>query len=293
MMPSQKRPLTPDDPRHGTYAGYMAHRKEGTTGECAPCRHAGTRERKLANWRKDHNIKLVRHVRLGEEAFEILKQSDPRSLAAAAGLHVSCMYKLRRLGPDATVERSTRDAIRSAGFTQATLACARRLQALTAIGYSMFQLAKHTTILTDNALRKIRSGNAVYVQAASRAEINRVYDLLHMTPAPPGRGASRCRVYAKRMGWAAPLAWDNIDDPRETPVLDDVAVKFDEAAVLRRMAGDRSVKVHAAESEEVVRRLAAQGYGHGWIEEHTGIKAVRFKEAYKEGRTAYTRGEVA
>lgn len=33
--------MTPDDPRHGTYAGYMAHYREaGVNSVCDPCRQA-------------------------------------------------------------------------------------------------------------------------------------------------------------------------------------------------------------------------------------------------------------
>jgi len=57
--------VTPDDPRHGTYAGYQSHRKDRET-PCAPCRAANaayTRRMRADDGRADRERRAsrVRH----------------------------------------------------------------------------------------------------------------------------------------------------------------------------------------------------------------------------------------
>jgi hypothetical protein len=91
-----------------------------------------------------------------------------------------------------------------------TLGLIRRRQALAAMGYNWSELAAHygraVTVLRGHLERPT-------VQKATFQRWVRLYDALCTIPGP----SSRARFYARRMGWAPPLAWDDIDNPRERP----------------------------------------------------------------------------
>lgn len=52
-MPAPRRPLTPTDPRHGSYAGWQAHRREGSK-PCAGCEAARIEYR--GEWRATRRL---------------------------------------------------------------------------------------------------------------------------------------------------------------------------------------------------------------------------------------------
>lgn len=64
---------------------------------------------------------------------------------------------------------------------------------------------------TENLRILLTRSEVGYVRRAMADSIVEVYDRLHMRPAPAGCGTSRARNRALREGWAAPLAWDDID----------------------------------------------------------------------------------
>jgi len=69
--------------------------------------------------------------------------------------------------------------------------------------------------------------------------------------------SSNARVTARKRGYAPPLAWDNIDDPKEKPsAAYTVRVNgdLDEAAVIRALSGDVPTKLTNREIAEVIRR---------------------------------------
>lgn len=86
----------------------------------------------------------------------------------------------------------------------------RRIQALAALGYTLTQLSDQLSMSTRYAgklmtTEKVRPGTA--------AIVHEMYDRLSMTR-PEGWVADRARILAAAKGWAPPLAWDDIDDPR-------------------------------------------------------------------------------
>lgn len=93
-----------------------------------------------------------------------------------------------------------------------SLGVVRRRQALAAIGYGLPQLVPHLGVparALGNYLRR------PHVSRATFGKWSAVYDRLCMTPGPGWMAAN----YARRMGWAPPLAWDDIDDPTAVPDL--------------------------------------------------------------------------
>lgn len=151
--------MLPDDPRHGTNAGYIAG-----------CRCEGCTE---ATWRY-HKHLMVDHA------------NGRRRLVSALGTR-------------------------------------RRIEALMALGWSGQLIAEALGGGIDwDEVRQYRT--RAQVKRSTHERVAAVYDRLSMT-LPVGRTRyerqtiSRTRNYARRMGWAPPLAYDNIDDPAEQPVV--------------------------------------------------------------------------
>lgn len=94
-----------------------------------------------------------------------------------------------------------------------TTGTVRRLRALMAIGWTAERIAEHGPWDTGEALLIISKRDTVHVDTRDR--VAAIYEQLCMTPGP----SARTRRYAASKGWAPPLAWDNIDDPDETPAL--------------------------------------------------------------------------
>lgn len=138
----------------------------------------------------------------------------------------------------------------------------RRLQALSAAGWSATELAAHLGT-TDSAifwLRRRLTGGRCLVSTAE--QVSQLYDrLAHVTPT--GGAVERTRRWAERAGWVEPWRWDGVDmdDPAAQPAPLPAVGDLDEVAVERLMAGTLTIPrgVPSAEMVEAVRRLAAQG----------------------------------
>lgn len=89
----------------------------------------------------------------------------------------------------------------------------RRIQGLVALGHTLVALSNELGMST-------RYAGKVLIVEKVRPETERavrdIYERLSMT-VPSGWTADRNRRLAKAKGWAPPLAWDDIDNPAETP----------------------------------------------------------------------------
>lgn len=92
----------------------------------------------------------------------------------------------------------------------------RRIQALQAIGYGRDRIARELGYHNAGSLTYLMRSETMLATTAER--IADVYDRLSMS-LPQGTGTNRVRTWAKRHGFAPPLAWDDdaIDDPAATP----------------------------------------------------------------------------
>ena len=101
----------------------------------------------------------------------------------------------------------------------------RRLQALTAIGYSQQTICDHLGWLPSNATR-LFTGKQTSCTVASAAKVRVLFNELQLTPGT----CTRARNRAVKLRWAPPLAWDDdIDDPDAKPDLGDRrTVRWDE-----------------------------------------------------------------
>lgn len=145
--------MTPDDPRHGTPAGYNAHKKAGQDA-CDACKRGIAGYQARISWERE--------------------QGRPRSVPA--------------------------------------LGTQRRIQALMAIGWSAEEQAKALGWNHKRAVHRLRF--VTYVYRSTHEQVAEMYERLSGKPGP----SAGTRGRARSAGYAPPLAWDDIDNPDETPV---------------------------------------------------------------------------
>jgi len=278
-----------DDPRHGEYRGYLQHRKDSEE-PCDACVTAAFRRNKAIKRRLDAGIR--HRVPIGDEAWRALNTVPPKSLSLASGIRRGTILKLRAraTGPDSIVMLSTRTAILTSYRNAYTpIGLARRLQAITAMGWSMGVVADGTPFSMD-AYKRVRRGvTRQFVQHELGLCIVAAYEKYGMTPAPVSRSSTRTRKWAEAKGWRTALAWEDetIDDPAARPrgvtgSRRPQKTDVDEIAVLRAIGGDRTVNLTQAERGEVALRMRANGWPDRRIEEHTGIKVDRYLPPQRE-----------
>lgn len=85
----------------------------------------------------------------------------------------------------------------------------RRLQALGWCGWTRADIARVAGV------QLTYSGQ--HVTDATAEAVARAYDLLWDVQPPDTFDNTQARRAARRLGWAPPLAWDDIDDPDATP----------------------------------------------------------------------------
>jgi len=93
------------------------------------------------------------------------------------------------------------------------LGTARRIQALTANGYSAQDIADHTGLAKEQVQR---IANQFYprVRRSVAERVAKTFDQLALVPGDSWMSRAR----ARRNGWPPPLAWgDDIDDPNAAP----------------------------------------------------------------------------
>ena len=95
---------------------------------------------------------------------------------------------------------------------RSSLGAQRRIQALQAIGYGRHRIAREIGYSNGGALTYLMRSETMLTSTFDR--IREAYERLSMT-VPAGRGPERARSWAKRHGYAPPLAWDDIDTDLE------------------------------------------------------------------------------
>lgn len=207
--------IAPDDPRHGSRAGYLAgcHCPACTAAHTRWCKHYRIRgERRLVS-----AVKVRRHVEALRERY------SAQAIADAAGLSVSTVHKVatvgrvnvdtaRKLLAVKTVSTHGDPMVRGLGTT-------RRVRALNALGWPLREIADRSGLCEQEIGHLANDDRGEWVHASTAAAVSRVYDDLSMTvpvgATRPERSAhGRARNTAARKGWVPPLAWDDIDtDP--------------------------------------------------------------------------------
>ena len=150
------------------------------------------------------------------------------------------------------------------------------LRALVALGWSMSELGVRLGMKPEhrgNACALITGDRVMARETVDRAEA--LFEQLSMTLPPETnqrerQAAARSRNYAAAHGWLPPLALDDL-----APYSDD-SDDLDEAAIERRLNGDKTIRLRKGESAEVVRRALARGISTTQIERDLGIKTERY-----------------
>ena len=279
--------MSPNDKRHGTYAGRLAHKRDGED-PCRPCFLAARRAHKSR--RIDAQRGRPRTVELGEAAWRVVMTVPMAVIHEQTGIRNAKIVGYRKGGPTKRVHRTTRDRILAVD-SWTNVGIQRRLQALSRIGWSMRAAAPVIGVRVDSlkAIRKAEHRDFIRRDVAEK--VAAAYETMSMQ-VQGGRGATRARNDAMRNGWLPPLAWDDIDDPDERPTavtelhprsLAFHAQPVDEIVVARLMAGD-DVPSTKAEREEAVRRWVAAGGSE---------RSLCQMHDWKPGRYSGGHGEVA
>jgi len=102
--------------------------------------------------------------------------------------------------------------------------------------------------------------------------ISDIYTAVQMTPGPSERARGRGRAE----GWSPPLAWDNIDNPDETPRrgLHDPRSIVDPVAVRRALSGDHTVRLSTAEKHDAVSKAIDWGWTKRTLADRLGITVI-------------------
>lgn len=210
--------MTPDDPRHGTYAGYTA----GCRVEC--CR-------------------------------------------AAARLY----HKVREL-----------EALRGIPRMVSSRGARRRVQALACVGWSAYDVAAYQG-KAGEWTRQVLMRDMIF--RSTHEAIVEAYEALSMRkPTGTPQIVARTKNRAARLGWVPPLAWGDIDNDPEPPVV--VAEDHvDEVLVQRILDGER-LPANPAERAEAIRRWTTAGRPLSELERITGWNTARELRRANEGKAA-------
>lgn len=269
--------MTPDDPRHGSRAGYLA----GCGDEC--CRAANLRDVKRRRLRVEREG--PQRIVCGPVVKELvryweLRGVSPAAIAKGAGVSTDVLTAVVHGERDRILQTSLRKII---AVTEADLPD-------DALLYShISQVRVYSMMASGHPLKWIcqQSPELQYAgnwrrQERIRAGMARAIRDLYQSA--PGAGPSKFTIArSKNYGYLPMAAWDDPGcltmpsgwQPTATPI-ELPAEDIDEVGIERRMSGDRSVKLNLQEKRALVEKARSQGRSHQWIEDTTGLKAERY-----------------
>lgn len=217
---------------HGTRAAYVLDKCR-----CYPCRDAAV-ETERERYRQQAYGRYDKYVDAEPSRQHLRRLMDQgmglKRIAATSDLSQGLIWKLlygkRRadgtMRPTKRVHRTTQARVMAVKLDLADGALVdgtgarRRVQALVALGWSQSKIAE--LLQVDRSNFNFAREDHERVTVANDRAIRALYDELSMRLPPESShrhkiAASRSRRYAKDRGWLPPLAWNDIDDPSETP----------------------------------------------------------------------------
>lgn len=277
--------VCPPDHRHGDVATcYTTHKCR-----CAGCVSSWTR-------RNEHIRRLKAYGRYvsplvdpaaAREHIERLNAAGMTApvIATVAGVDGSTVYGILRGRPGRPckqIHASVSNAILAVEFSIDRLpdqslftgrGVMRRLQALTARGWSLSELGRRMQLSPQRVEQMIRCERTT---AGVHRRVAALYEeLWNETPpvATPGQknGYTRAIKRARLHRWLPPLAWDDIDTDEQPPAVD-VEANVDEMAVELACSGER-VELNHAERRAVVEELHGRRWSDALIATHAGCDA--------------------
>lgn len=276
--------MTPDDPRHGTHAGAVAHWKTGTP-TCDPCLRAQRRYNKIRA--REHERGQRRIVALGAEAVRVIETRPLDQLREHSGLRVDKLIRLRDGGPAQRVHRRTRDRILLADTQHywTPVGIQRRIKGLNRLGYSVAEISRESGCDVDGLKRLRNRAKPVFVRREIAAAVIEAFDRMCMTTPPKTRSSVWAVRSAESRGYLPPLAWDDIDDPNERPDLgahEDDSV--DPVVVQRIVGGDFNVPANRAERYAVITQWISDGGSTGELIRRTGWSVHRLMREMRDSK---------
>ncbi|NUO57266.1 MAG: hypothetical protein HOV78_11410 [Hamadaea sp.] len=276
--------MSPEDPRHGTSAGYQTHARDHEE-PCTACARARLRATKRLKLEK---LAGARFVYTREELNAVLEPwlalgLGSTAVAAAAGLASQRGPAFtRQNGP---VRRGTYLAV--AAVTEADFEPGAKVWSdLTRTRIHSLMAAGHQLIDMPIPLR----GSWRYRDKISVAQAAAVRDYYadHQDVDGP---SLHTRNRARGAGYLPPAAWD---DPGTlawplgwtSPLLSPAADVVDEVAVQRILSGEWRHPANAAERTEVARRWAMGGGSLAQLGRLTGWKPERYYTLRDDGQVA-------
>lgn len=153
-----------------------------------------------------------------------------------------------------------RDARADGPRLVSALGTVRRVQALVALGWSVRQVSAHGDV-GYAVIAKLLQRGSLRTHPATAVEVARIFDDLWDQRPAPTTGDERVSVaralnHARRLGFAPPMAWDDIDRD-EAPSLSGEDVGIDEIAVELATQGIE-VSLTPEERREAVQILHAR-----------------------------------
>ncbi|WP_102508165.1 hypothetical protein [Sanguibacter massiliensis] len=215
--------------QHGTYACYQRDECR-----CEPCRTAANRRAKTARVRAETGQSaLVPADRTRAHLATLMDTLTMGQIARRSGIHPTALHLI--LGtPDGRrskrVARKTERAVLAVranrhgperGGLVDSLGTQRRLRALVAMGWTARSLTARLGF-SSRTTHLLLHGSRIEVLVSTRDRVRDLCAELSRRTPPAGRHATRARNVARAHGWHGIGAWDDIDDPTETP---DVGVK--------------------------------------------------------------------
>ena len=163
----------------------------------------------------------------------------------------------------------------------------RRLQALTAAGWSTSQLADRLGV-TKSAIAQLRSTHQTRVLANTASDVAALYEACWWRT-PLGRYRARAERYAEARGWVPPWRWDglDLDDPAAEPHHPQLA-DVDQVAIDETIAG-RRVPLTKTERCQLAEQMHRRGASSAEIASRLG-RTPRTVERYKAAARAELHG---
>lgn len=144
----------------------------------------------------------------------------------------------------------------------------RRIRALLWMGWGYPQMTAHSGIANPAAILHQKGR---WITRTTHDKVAAMYDALAMRQGP----SAKAQTWARKQGYAPPLAWDDIDNDPAPLDSDADPGEIDAVAIQRRMAGDKSVPLTDVEREHLVALWAATGRSWADFEKTTGVNPYR------------------
>lgn len=241
---------------HGTRAGYKT-----CACRCVHCDGA-QREYYRARKRDRRNYGEERTIDTGREHIRVLMGHgmSGKLIAEHAGVSPTTIYWIengKAKGTTTTTEalilavQPVRTAPRSTNVP--ITATTRRLRHLALMGWTAPEIAGVAGLCVTQVLDMTREKRPTVTKETAATIERATRALMRRTP-PAGRLATRARNDAARKGWVSMFAYDNLDDPDETPNI--TPIQESRADTRTNRLDDLQHLIDSAESLDVAVRRA-------------------------------------